>query len=113
MIFLNIYKNNLIYKITVNLTNKLTKKYLYSQFKLFVETNSSTLLRNIVSDVVSFSGNTFNAIVFIVIDLLLMVSIIIFFLNYDFITTIIIISIIFLTLTIYFFLSKKFLLPGV
>jgi len=113
MIFLNIYKNNLIYKITVNLTNKLTKKYLYSQFKLFVETNSSTLLRNIVSDVVSFSGNTFNAIVFITIDLLLIISIIIFFLNYDFITTIMIISIILLIFIIYFFLSKKFLLLGV
>ena len=110
MIFLNIYKNNLIYKITVNLTNKLTKKYLYSQFKLFVETNSSTLLRNIVSDVVSFSGNTFNAIVFITIDLLLIISIIIFFLNYDFITTIMIISIILLIFIIYFFSFKKILI---
>ncbi len=110
MIFLNIYKNFLVYNVTTEISNKLTKKYLYSNYKLFIYSNTSHLLRNIVADAVSFASKILNAVVFLIIDSVLLVVIIIFLFNYNFESTIIISISIIIIFFLFYLIFKKILI---
>ena len=100
-------KSNLIRDLTFFLSRNLLKRYLIKKYEYFFNYSSSTLIRNINSEVPAFASRTILVMLNMINDLLLLVFLLSFLMYFSFDTTIA--SLVFFIVTISFFLysTKK------
>ena len=109
-IFFNWIQSNYLLGILVDFQNKLYKKYLFENYLFHIKKNSSTLLRNITSEVVIIINSYLSPLFSLLLNFLLILFFTSFLLYYNFLSTsIIIISflLIFIVLKIAFNKSIK------
>lgn len=114
IVFCNWHKIGCVYKIREYLTYRIFKKYLNSNYEIFIEQNSSEYLKNINYEINVTSEGVLQ-ILEIILEILILTGIVIFLLSYDFeitflvalISSISIFLISYLTKNKVFFLGEK------
>lgn len=106
-ILLNFYQNKYTFDIQVKLGTDLLKKYFSNSFSSYSKTNSSLILRNVTDEVHIFSEGVLLQGMTFVCELFISISIIIFLITFNVISTLTIITFVLFTVLIFFYLIKK------
>jgi ABC-type multidrug transport system fused ATPase/permease subunit len=107
-IFLNFYQNKYTFDIQVKLGTDLFKKYIFNAFSSsYSKTNSSLILRNVTDEVHIFTEGVLLQGMTFVCELFIAVSIIIFLIFFNIISTLTVIIFVLFTVIIFFYLIKN------
>lgn len=107
-ILLNFYQNKYTFDIQVKLGTDLFKKYIFNAFSSsYSKTNSSLILRNITDEVHMFTEGVLLQGMIFVCELFIAISIIIFLILFNVISTLTIIIFVLFTVIIFFYLIKN------
>tara|TARA_B100000963_G_scaffold109706_1_gene95487 strand:+ start:2654 stop:4408 length:1755 start_codon:yes stop_codon:yes gene_type:complete len=84
LLFFNWYSSKFSTQLSINLANKLYKKYINQSYIFFIKNSSSSLLRNIITETKRFANNIIvtNANLILEILVLISISLILFFYDY-------------------------------
>ena len=107
-ILLNFYQNKYTFDIQVKLGTDLFKKYIFNAFSSsYSKTNSSLILRNVTDEVHIFTEGVLLQGMIFVCELFIAISIIIFLILFNVISTLTIIIFVLFTVIIFFYLIKN------
>lgn len=106
-ILLNFYQNKYTFDIQVKLGSDLFKKYIFNAFSSYSKTNSSLILRNVTDEVHVFTEGVLLQGMIFVCELFITISIIIFLVLFNIISTLTIITFVLFTVIIFFYLIKN------
>lgn len=107
-ILLNFYQNKYTFEIQVKLGTDLFKKYIFNAFSSsYSKTNSSLILRNVTDEVHIFTEGVLLQGMIFVCELFIAISIIIFLILFNIISTLTIIIFVLFTVIIFFYLIKS------
>ena len=83
LIFSAWFSSKYIFNIKLYLSNKLFTKYIYSDYKFHLNTNSSILLRNITNDIQIITGNIIYPLLITIVEILTVIFIITFLFYFE------------------------------
>jgi ATP-binding cassette, subfamily B, bacterial PglK len=103
-IFVSLQKNRLIKNVNDDLSVKLYNSYLYKDFEFFINEKSSDFISGIIVEVQKFAYKVLDSFIYLLTEICLVLTILIFFLINYFVPTIIFVFIV----TTFFFIFFKF-----
>ncbi len=107
-ILLNFYQNKYTFDIQVKLGSDLFKKYIFNAFSpSYSKTNSSLILRNVTDEVHLFTEGVLLQGMIFACELFIVVSILIFLILFNIVSTLTIIFFLLFSVIIFFYLTKK------
>ena len=105
--FLTYYQTTFSKNLSIRLSDKFLKSYLLSDFQFHVKHNSAILIRNINNEINVFIKNVFYPSLVCILEIIIIVSTIIFLLFFNFKVTIIVLFIMSILIFFYFLAFRK------
>ena len=105
--FLTYYQTTFSKNLSIRLSDKFLKSYLLSDFQFHVKHNSAILIRNINTEINVFIKNVFYPALVCILEIIIIVSTIIFLLFFNFKVTIIVLFIMSILIFFYFLAFRK------
>ena len=107
VILINYYKSKIFFNLIAKLSLKVFKSYLNQNLSFYIESNSSQITRNIVDHPNYYVHHALNSVLNIFFEIFMILGILILLFTINKEISLIVFSLLFLFLLIFFFLNKK------